>query len=327
LSLSNVEWLLREAMDERALQISHRAEIDDASWRATIERLQIGPGLRVFLTNAEAHRDVTVEARDDREDRWVGGQVTIAGRASIDFLDGTRTFATADQALLFRPGGRRAAYTVSAGTKFHSMGYGLEIGRIARLFDDEVPAPLGGLLDPDMPNTRVVTVRGDRQMSHLASTLFSNRLNGPLRSLLIEGAVIQLLALQAAAATQPSAPQASRRALSRAERAALHGARERLLADVSRPPTLGELAGGAGLTEKRLNAGFKQLFGTTVFDMLRDERLEHARIALASSDASLAQVARRVGYNHVSNFVNAFRRRYGAPPRQYLERDAAQGSG
>ena len=40
--MSNVEWLLREAMDERTLRISERAVFDDASWRATIERLQIG---------------------------------------------------------------------------------------------------------------------------------------------------------------------------------------------------------------------------------------------------------------------------------------------
>ena len=75
--MANVEWLLREAMDERALRISERTVIDDPSWRATIERLEIGPGLRVFLTDAQAHKDVTVEARDNRTDQWIGSQVTI----------------------------------------------------------------------------------------------------------------------------------------------------------------------------------------------------------------------------------------------------------
>jgi len=119
---SNVEWLLREAMDERALRISERAVVDNDSWRATIERLQIGPGLRVFLTDVQAHQDVTVEARDDRTDQWMGSQVTIAGRADIDFLDGQRTFASADHAVLFRSPGRRAAYTVKAGARFQGCG-------------------------------------------------------------------------------------------------------------------------------------------------------------------------------------------------------------
>jgi AraC-like DNA-binding protein len=315
--VSNVEWLLRDAMDERTLAISERAVVDDSSWRATIERLQIGPGLRVFLSDVQAHKDVTVEARDDRADQWMGGQVTIAGRADVDFLDGKRTHATADHAILFRPSGRRAAYTIKAGAKFHSAGYGLEVGRVRRLFDGNVPKALSDLVEPEVGSSRVVAMRGNRFMSGLVGALFACGLNGPLRSLMIEGAVIQLLAMQAAAADQPAVRQ-GRPDPTVAERDALQAARTRLLADMRQPPTLGELAVAVGLTEKRLNAGFKQLFGATVFETLRNERLEHARIALQSAKVSLKEIAFRVGYNHVPNFANAFSARYGAPPRQYL---------
>jgi AraC-like DNA-binding protein len=61
------------------------------------------------------------------------------------------------------------------------------------------------------------------------------------------------------------------------------------------------------------------MFGATVFEVLRNERLEHARQALEEGTVSLKEVSFRVGYNHVSNFVHAFRARYDAPPRQYLE--------
>jgi AraC-like DNA-binding protein len=60
------------------------------------------------------------------------------------------------------------------------------------------------------------------------------------------------------------------------------------------------------------------LFGTTVFETLRNERLAHAQMALQSETASLKEIAFRVGCNHVPNFITAFTRRYGAPPRQYL---------
>jgi AraC-like DNA-binding protein len=143
-------------------------------------------------------------------------------------------------------------------------------------------------------------------------------LNGPLRTLMMEGAVIQLLALQAAAAQQQRRSR-DRRELSARERDAVHEARRRLLADMHQPPTLGELAVGAGLGEKRLNQGFRQLFGATVFDLLRNERLAHARNVLLAEQVSLKDVAFRVGYNHVSNFITAFTARYGAPPRQYLD--------
>jgi AraC-like DNA-binding protein len=97
----------------------------------------------------------------------------------------------------------------------------------------------------------------------------------------------------------------------------MHAARERLLADMRNPPTLGDLAAEFGLTEKRLNVGFRALFGATVFETLRNERLDHARIALRDERVSLKEIAFRVGYNHVSNFTNAFTARYGEPPRRY----------
>jgi len=31
-------------------------------------------------------------------------------------------------------------------------------------------------------------------------------------------------------------------------------------------------------------------------------------------------IAYRVGYNHVTNFISAFTRRYGVPPREYLRK-------
>lgn len=308
--MSNVEWLLREATDEQTLRVSERNVIDDARWRATIERLQLGPGLRVFLSDVEARQDLSIEARDDRSDRWVGGQVTIAGRADIDFLDGACTHATADHALLFRPPGRAAAYSLKAGTTFHSAGYGLAVERIMRLFEGEV-----GM-------SRVVAMRGNRLMRVLAGSLFGHGLNGPLRTLMMEGAVIQLLAVQAAAAADRRRAR-SGAPLTNTEREALHEARRRLLVDMRRPPSLGEIAMAVGLSEKRLNAGFRRLFGATVFETLRNERLAHAQIVLRSGTTSLKEIAFRVGYNHVTNFINAFTDRYGEPPRQYAERRAA----
>src|SRR3954471_21394962 len=78
--VANVEWLLREAMDGWALRTGQRNLVDDERWRSSIERLQLGPGLRVFLFEAAAHQDVTLEMRSEAAaPRWLGGQVTISG--------------------------------------------------------------------------------------------------------------------------------------------------------------------------------------------------------------------------------------------------------
>jgi AraC-like DNA-binding protein len=54
-----------------------------------------------------------------------------------------------------------------------------------------------------------------------------------------------------------------------------------------------------------------------VYEVLRDERLEHARIAIEMGGLSVKDIASRVGYNHVSNFTSAFTRRYGSPPQRF----------
>lgn len=321
--MANVEWLLREAMDGWALRTGQRNTVDDERWRSSIERLQLGPGLRVFLFEAAAHQDVTLEMRSERVQRWLGGQVTIAGRAELDFLDGVRTHPSAEQALMFRPsrlGAQAAAYDFRAGTTFHSAGYSLELDRVVRLFESDVPEVLRPMIEGDFDKSRVVAMRTDGDMRHLARRLFGGRLNGPLRILMMEGAVLQLLALQADAAGQQQRRARRQSRLSGPERDAVHEAHRLLLADMRQSPTLGELALAVGLSEKRLNAGFRQLFGATAFEVLRNERLAQAEEALRSPKASLKEIAFRVGYNHANNFIAAFTRRYGAPPRQYAGR-------
>jgi AraC-like DNA-binding protein len=314
--MPNIDWLLREAVDERVLKTSDRMVIDDASWRATIERIDIGAGLRVFLTDAEAHHDITVEARDDRADQWIGSQVTVAGCVEIDFLDGQKTHAGTAQALLFRPSGRCAAYSIKAGERFHSAGYNLDVARVRCLFEGDVPETLCPLLEPGIAVSRILAMRAARPMRTLAGNLFAGGFNGPLRILMIEGVVLQLLAVQAAAIGR--LPSRASRAFSARERKQIDEARDRLLADMRRPPALGELALAVGLNEKRLNAGFRARFGATVFEVLRNERLDHARIALAEG-GRLQDIALRVGYNHPNNFSRAFAARYGTSPQKYAE--------
>jgi AraC-like DNA-binding protein len=317
--VSAFEWLLREAADELAVPLGPLFTADDENWRASIEWVVLAPSLHVFLTDVHAHRDLQVDPKHDRTDQYVAGQVTLAGRADLDFLNGENAGCTRDNALFFRLPGQRALYHLKAGARFHSAGYTLDLERIARLFDGDLPPFLRPLVDPDLRESRCVPGRCDKLMRTLAGTLFARGLTGPLRRMMMEGAVLQLFAAQAAAASgQPlSRP---RTMLTPREREAVDGARELLLADMRAPPTIGELAHAVGLSERRLNQGFRILFGATVFETLRNERLEHARHALECGAISLKDVAFRVGYSHVTNFINAYKARFGAPPRSHRGR-------
>jgi AraC-like DNA-binding protein len=82
-------------------------------------------------------------------------------------------------------------------------------------------------------------------------------------------------------------------------------------------PSLEVLAREVGLSETTLKRGFRQVFGTTVFEHLRALRMEHARALLQSGEATVIEAATLVGYSNPSNFASAFRRQFGMNPKEF----------
>ncbi|WP_341704730.1 helix-turn-helix transcriptional regulator [Ferrovibrio sp.] len=309
--MDEIDWLVHEAEGRQALRVSERTVIRDSQWDAEIERIEIGPGMRVFLTEVTARSDIAVQPRDTETVPWISSNVAVSGLVEIEMPDGLQVAAGPDQAILFRPSARNPRYHVKAPQRLRLAGYALRVDRVRQIFDGVLPQALAPLLEPDVTASRIIPMQATRQLRSLADSLFSPDLNGPLRHLFIEGAVLQLLARQMAGRI------GQRRALGRQEREALAAAHSLLLLDMRQPPSLGELAAAVGLSEKRLNAAFRSEYGGTVFEVLRNHRLEHARIALEAGAAPIKQIAFRVGYNHVTNFINAFTARYGMPPGRY----------
>lgn len=297
-----------------------RFVVDDETWRADVERIDLAPGLRLYLNDILVRRPVRAAPMQRPAGEFVVGQVALEGRLDLVFEPDAIARTTRDTALFYRVPDRSPLHAFEAGQRFRSAGYAIPIDRLERLLGDTLPEAVRPLLDAARgEEPRIVSVRNRRAMQDVARRLFACDLEGPLRRLMMEGAVLQLLALQASAAGAVTPRRGL--GLSARERAATYEARERLVSDMRNPPSLAALAAAVGLSEKRLNAGFRELFNTTVFEVLRDVRLEHARKALGEG-VSLKVIAHRVGYGHVSNFIHAYRTRFGAPPRASMKRAA-----
>jgi AraC-like DNA-binding protein len=65
-----------------------------------------------------------------------------------------------------------------------------------------------------------------------------------------------------------------------------------------------------------LKAKFPLAVGQSVFGFLRSQRLERARRGLQYEGWTVKQAAYFVGYAHPSNFATAYRRKFGAAPRE-----------
>jgi AraC family transcriptional regulator, transcriptional activator of the genes for pyochelin and ferripyochelin receptors len=136
--------------------------------------------------------------------------------------------------------------------------------------------------------------------------------SGASRQLYLEGKGLELLALLIDRLEETERASSSRLSQTVIDR--LQVARQILLARLETPPSLPELARRAGLNEAKLKAGFRVLFGASVFAYLRRERMEEARRLLRARNYNVTEVAARVGYSNPSKFAAAFRKQFGMSP-------------
>lgn len=105
------------------------------------------------------------------------------------------------------------------------------------------------------------------------------------------------------------------------ERQRLLVARDRLLRDLSAPPTIAELAREIGLNQLKLKRGFKAVFGTSVYALFQQHRMERARQLLR--DHSVTETALTLGYSNLSHFSTAYRKQFGILPRTERKKSAS----
>jgi AraC-like DNA-binding protein len=107
----------------------------------------------------------------------------------------------------------------------------------------------------------------------------------------------------------------SRLKLSAFETARIQEARNILLKDITKKPiTIPELAKRVNINEFKLKKGFRELFGTSIFECLLEARMEKARELLLTTDKPIKAICSESGYPRITNFITAFRRKYGYTP-------------
>lgn len=97
-------------------------------------------------------------------------------------------------------------------------------------------------------------------------------------------------------------------------------ARDHLLADLARPPTLAQMAVEAGISAIRIKRGFRELFGHSVYGLFQQERMREARRRLQAGGVTVMEVAFGLGYSNPSHFAVAFRKEFGVAPGEYKRR-------
>ena len=176
------------------------------------------------------------------------------------------------------------------------------------------PGPLREFLDRGSSDFWWRALPMSVEMHSSARSLVSSMVEARLTPLQLEALSLQLLYLGIRSlecdSRQVSLPLGNRD-LRIIERAA-----EVLQREYAQAPRIGCLARRVGMNDAKLCAGFKQVFGITISDYIRQLRMRRAKVLLEESGLSVIEIALEVGYNHASNFATAFRRYYGVTPSQ-----------
>jgi AraC-like DNA-binding protein len=104
------------------------------------------------------------------------------------------------------------------------------------------------------------------------------------------------------------------------DREKILNAREVLLQHIGDPITIKELSRKVAINECYLKKGFKEIFGTTIFDFYQQQRMEHAKYLLYEKGLSVTDVSALLGYSSISHFSTAFKKHTGLKPCELLLR-------
>ena len=93
--------------------------------------------------------------------------------------------------------------------------------------------------------------------------------------------------------------------------------RTAILADLSVPPSLPELARMAGFGETKMKDLFKQVFGDTIYNYYQQARMEEAAFLIKHGGLSVSETGYQLGFANLSHFGRLFEKYHGVKPKKY----------
>ncbi|QQS29720.1 MAG: helix-turn-helix transcriptional regulator [Sphingobacteriales bacterium] len=145
--------------------------------------------------------------------------------------------------------------------------------------------------------------------------IIHSKLEGAYRSMFLESKALGLLLCFQKEIIQPvSSCVACKFLMNPAEKEKIQKAKEIILSRLSNPLTIPELSLEVGINQCYLKKGFKEVFGTTIYDFVQEQRMMKARLLLSTTELTVSQVADKIGFSSISNFSSAFKKHTGVFP-------------
>jgi len=97
----------------------------------------------------------------------------------------------------------------------------------------------------------------------------------------------------------------------------IYQVRASILADLSVPPQLPQLARDIGMSLTKMKQLFRQVFGDSIYNYFQTERMNEAARLL--KDLSVSQAGYQVGFSNLSHFTRIFEKHHQIKPKRYKD--------
>ena len=93
-----------------------------------------------------------------------------------------------------------------------------------------------------------------------------------------------------------------------------------LVKDLSeKPPAIEELARLVNMSATRLKKGFKEMYGSGIYNYYQTMRLQKAKELLLSGKSSIKEASAATGFYNSANFSTAFKKQFNILPSQLIK--------
>lgn len=134
---------------------------------------------------------------------------------------------------------------------------------------------------------------------------------GIFKRIYLEAKVAELLLLQL---EQLFKNKSSHLSLPKKDEDKIYAVRDFIVNNLNESCSLIDLAHQVGTNEFTLKKGFKELFGTTVFNFWNDMKMEEAKKMLLEGHLNINEISDIIGYKNPRHFSSAFKKKYNLIP-------------
>lgn len=158
------------------------------------------------------------------------------------------------------------------------------------------------------------------KMADLIKKMKTVKGKGMLRILKIEAKIYEILSLHIQQHNRILAGTEIPNALDKTELKIIRKLGNLIVKNPAKEYSLEQLSNKSGLTQAKLQEGFKFLYNRTVTEYIRHIRLESSRGLLKTTDLNISQVVYTIGFSSRSYFSKIFKEKYGLTPNEFKKK-------